>query len=216
MSGEVQVEQAARYGACAISDAMNVLGLEGAPSGLRWLSGGEHPFAGRAVTVQLGPADDTPSTRHLCTAAVAAAGPASVMVIAHPGNACAGWGGLLSLAAKIRGVKGVVVDGPARDVDEARELGFPIFAREATPVTARGRIREVSWGEPVLVDGVAVTPGDLVVADANGVVVVPAARVEEVLATAAGIVAREAAMAADVRAGERITEVMGRSYEAMR
>jgi regulator of RNase E activity RraA len=147
MSGEVQVEQAARYGACAISDAMNVLGLEGAPSGLRWLSGGEHPFAGRAVTVQLGPADDTPSTRHLCTAAVAAAGPASVMVIAHPGNACAGWGGLLSLAAKIRGVKGVVVDGPARDVDEARELGFPIFAREATPVTARGRIREVSWGE---------------------------------------------------------------------
>jgi 4-hydroxy-4-methyl-2-oxoglutarate aldolase len=216
MSGAGQLEVAARCGTCAISDAMDVLGIAGVPTGLRWLSEGEEAFAGRAVTVLLGAADGTPSTRHLGTAAVASAGPADVIVVAHPGNACAGWGGLLSLAAKRRGIKGVVLDGPARDVDEARDLGFPVFATAPTPVTARGRIQEVSWGEPVEIAGIPVASGDLVVADANGVVFVPADRAEEVLARAVATVDREAAMAADVRTGTSITEVMGRGYEAMR
>ncbi len=202
------------HGTCALSDAMDTLGIAGVPAGLRWLSGAG-PVGGRAVTVELGPAGPDRPARHLCTAAVAASGPGQVIVVSHPGGQCAGWGGLLSLAASTRGVEGVVIDGPARDVDEAQALGFAVVGREPTPVTARTRIVEVGWNDPVRLGGVVVTPGDIVVADANGVVIVPAARAGEVLARSASIVAREAAMASDVRAGVPVTEVMGRRYEEL-
>lgn len=214
MASDEELDAALACGTCALSDAMDTLGITGVLPGLRRLSGSK-PVAGRAVTVELGPAGPERPARHLCTAAVAASGPGQLIVVSHPGGQCAGWGGLLSLAASTRGIAGVVIDGPARDVDEAQALDFAVIGREPTPVTARSRIVEVAWNEPVQVAGVAVAPGDIVVADANGVAVVPAARAGEVLAKAREIVAREAAMAADVRAGVPVTEVMGRRYEAL-
>jgi len=89
-------------------------------------------------------------------------------VVEHPGGAAAGWGGLLSLAARVRGIEGVVVDGPARDIDEAGALEFQVFARSATPVTARGRLVEIGWNVPVTIGGAAVAPGDLVLGDLSG------------------------------------------------
>lgn len=214
MATDEALDSALDYGTCALSDAMDTLGIAGVVTGLRRLSGAG-PVAGRAVTVELGPAGTDRPARHLCTAAVAAAGPGQLIVVSHPGGQCAGWGGLLSLAASTRGVAGVVIDGPARDVDEAQALEFTVIGREPTPITARTRIVEVAWNRPVHVAGVAVAPDDIVVADANGVAVVPAARADEVLAKAREIVAREAAMADDVRAGVAITEVMGRRYESL-
>jgi regulator of RNase E activity RraA len=112
-------------------------------------------------------------------------------------------------------VAGVVADGACRDVDEARDLEFPVYALTGVPVTARGRIVEESFQEPVSVCGVAVQPGDLVIADWTGVVFVPATHAEEVLSTAEDIFAREATMAEAVRAGKKASEVMGASYERM-
>jgi 4-hydroxy-4-methyl-2-oxoglutarate aldolase len=203
---------------CAVSDALDKHGITGVVAGLRSLAA-QRPVAGRAVTVLLGPPPRESAglpKRHLGTAAVDASGAGDVIVVAHQGRTeCAGWGGLLSRAAAARGIGGVVVDGAARDLTEAADAGLPVFARAATPVTARGRAVELSWGHPVELAGIPVTPGDLVIADRAGVVVVPAAHADEVLTTAERIAAAEAAMAAAIAAGTPVSEVMGKTYEEL-
>ena len=122
---------------------------------------------------------------------------------------------ILSNAAKLRGIAGVVVDGAARDIDEARGIGFPVFARSAVASTARGRVAEYATNAPIVVGGVGVKPGDLVIADVSGTVFIKSEQAAEVIAAAEEIAAREAAMTKAVLAGEPVTKVMGRSYEAM-
>ena len=154
--------------------------------------------------------------RHLCTAAVEAAEPGDIIVIEQrSGIDAAGWGGILSNAAKVAGVAGVICDGPVRDVVESRDLDFPVFSRSVTPRTARGRIVEEAFGQPVTIGDVIVNPGDLVIADASGVVFVAADKADDVVATAETIAAREAAMTKDVLAGQPVSQVMGASYEHM-
>jgi 4-hydroxy-4-methyl-2-oxoglutarate aldolase len=200
---------------CAVSDALDRLGLPPGVAGLnvRTVDG---CVAGRAVTVQLGPAGAVAPTRHLGTAAIEAAGPDDVLVIAHGGRLdCSGWGGLLSLAASLRQVEGVVVDGACRDVTESRDLNFAVFARGATPVTARGRVVELGHGGPVPFDRVMVEPGDFVVADANGVTFIPAARAKEVAELVVEITGRESAMGEALRRGESVSDVLGVRYEQL-
>ena len=200
----------------AVSDALDRLGLTGTVPGIAPLTV-EGRIAGRVLTVKLGtgaPVAGPP--RHLCTAAVEAAGPGDVVVVEQrTGIDAAGWGGILSNAAKRRGIAGVVCDGPVRDVAEARALDFPVFARSATPTTARGRIVEEAFNGAVRIGEATVEPGDLVIADASGVVFVAAAHAAEVVATAETIAAREAAMTRDILAGRPVGEVMGADYEAM-
>lgn len=213
-----RVAAAARLGTCALSDALDALGVRGVLAGVRALAS-PGPVGGRAVTVQLGPADGNAPARHLCTAAVDSAGAGQVVVVGHPGPhegvVPAGWGGILSLAAHRNGIEAAVVGGAVRDVDEARELGFPVFGRTPTPVTARGRVVETGWGEPVVIGDVTVAPDDVVVGDENGVVVIPAGLLDEVVERGETIVAREAAITAAVRDGAPVAEAMGRNYEKM-
>jgi 4-hydroxy-4-methyl-2-oxoglutarate aldolase len=200
---------------CAVSDSLDRLGLRGVALGLAALSV-PHRIAGTAVTVQLGPDEGRPSKRHLCTAAVDASGPGNVIVIAHGGRTdVAGWGGILSRGARRNAVEGVVIDGACRDLDESRELGLAVYAKAAVPLTARGRILELDWNIPIHIAGVAVAPGDLVLADSSGVVFVAAARAEEVLALAEQVVAKERLMAAEIDRGLPLAQVMGQSYESM-
>jgi regulator of RNase E activity RraA len=147
---------------------------------------------------------------------VDASGPGNIIVIAHGGRTdVAGWGGILSRGARRNGVEGVVIDGACRDVDESREFDLPVYGKVGVPITARGRILEIDWNVPVNFAGIAVAPGDLVLADASGVVFVPIARAEEVIAAAERIVAKERLMAAAVDRGRRMAEVMGADYESM-
>ena len=209
------VARLARLDTCAVSDALDRLGLPGTVTGIARLSGTGR-IAGRIVTVRLGPPGGRPSTRHLGTAAIEAAAPGDVIVVDHQGRGdAAGWGGILSLAAQVRGVAGVIVDGACRDVDESRDLGFPVFARSAVPLTARGRAVEKSFNEHIDVGGVDLEPGDFVIADGSGVVFIAASSVADVVTAAEEIAAREAAMAVEVRAGRAVSEVMGASYESM-
>lgn len=201
---------------CAVSDALDSLGLPPAVSGLGPLTV-RRRLAGVAVTVKLG-ADVPPggSARHLGTAAIEAAGPGDIIVIEHARDAsCAGWGGVLSTGAQINGVAGVVIDGPARDIDEAVALGFPIFGPAACARTARGRVYEQSYNEPVRIGDVTVTPGDFVLADSSGVVFVPRSRAAEVIGRAERIAARERLMVEALKRGDAITSVVGRDYEEM-
>jgi regulator of RNase E activity RraA len=94
-------------------------------------------------------------------------------------------------------------------------MGLPVYARVAVPVTARSRIIELDWNVPVEIAGIPVAPGDLIIADGSGVVVVPADQAEAVVAVAERIVAKERRMADDVRAGKPVSQVMGTDYETM-
>jgi regulator of RNase E activity RraA len=208
-------ERLLRLDTGAVSDALDRLGFPGVVSGIACLTG-SHRVAGRVVTVKLVAADGRTSKQHLATGAIEASGRGEVLVIEHrSGEECAGWGGILSRAAKARGLAGTIVDGMVRDVDEGREIGYPVFARGATPRTARGRVIEEGWNVPVEIGGVEVRPGDLVLADGSGVVFLPKDRVEDILLAAEEIAAKERAMTAAIEAGTPVSRVMGGEYEGM-
>ena len=215
MAVDEWVERLGKLDTCAVSDAQDKLGIKGTVIGILPLYETGR-IAGRAVTFKLKSKGNATTTRHLGTTAVESADPGDIIVCDHRGRTdVAGWGGILSTAARTRGVAGVIIDGASRDVDEAKGLGLPLFARAAVPLTARGRIVEESANEPIEIGGVSLAPGDYIIADNSGVVVVPQDRVAEVVPEAESIVAREQAMAADVMAGKSVVEVMGINYEQM-
>ncbi len=213
---ETYVHRLRRLDCCAVSDALDKLGLAGVVSGVAQYAG-EGTIAGRVVTVKLGTGEAPPGPpRHLGTMAVESAGAEHVIVVEQTSGIEAGsWGGLLSLGASVRGIAGVIADGPVRDIDEARAYGLPVFARALTAKTARGRIVEKGTNVPVTVWNVDVLPGDYVIADRSAVVFIAATQIERVLAVAEAISAREAAMAKALLAGRPIGEVMGGQYEFM-
>jgi regulator of RNase E activity RraA len=199
---------------CAVSDALDRLKLPASVSGLAPQTLRAR-IAGRVATVKLA-AGSKVGARHACTAAVEAAEPGGIVVVEQrSGVIAAGWGGILSRAARTRGLSGAIVDGPARDIDEALEVGFPVFARGCTARTARGRIYEADTACPVVIGDVTVEPGDYALADSSGVAFIKPADIERVLDAAEAIAAREAAMSRDVEAGKPVSEVMGASYEHM-
>lgn len=204
---------------CAVSDALDKLGLPGCVTGLPQRSTSRR-IAGRAITVKLVAKDLAPKQegppRHLGTTAIEMAGPGSVIVVEQRSGIEAGsWGGILSLAAKLRGVEGIVADGPVRDIDEARMYDFPIFSRGLTAFTARGRVAEAGTNLPIRIGDVTVEGGDYVLADNSAVIFIRAADIERVLEAAEGIAGREAAMAKALMAGEPVSSVMGANYENM-
>jgi regulator of RNase E activity RraA len=213
------VQRLARLDCCAVSDAMDKLGLPPAISGLEQRSSSRR-IAGQVVTYRMVTADQAPKrsgpVRHLGTTAVERAQPGEIIVVEQKTGVDAGsWGGILSLGAKVRGVAGVIADGPVRDIDEARSYDFPVFSRSVTARTARGRVAELDTGEPVDIGGVTVATGDYAIADASGVVFIRAADIERVLEAAEMIASREAAMARALLSGKPISEVMGADYEHM-
>ena len=200
---------------CVLSDALDRLGLPGAVLGLQRLAT-DRTIAGQVLTVRLEAAEGRTAARHLCTGAIEAAGVGDIIVVEHLSRAdCAGWGGILSAAAAHKRLGGVIVEGQCRDIDESRAFDFPVFARGAVPCTARGRIIETEFNQPIQVGGVTVAPGDWVLADGSGVVFVAAARAEEIVAQAEELAAREQAMLAAVRQGVPVGTVMAGNYERM-
>ncbi len=201
---------------CALSDAMDKLKVEGVVSGLMARSGNVR-IAGQVKTMRLGVGQPPPGkTRHLGTDTIESANPGDVIVIEQRSGKEAGcWGGTLSLAAKLRGISGVIADGPVRDVDEAQQYEFPVYSRTITARTARGRIVQLGVDVPVAVGDVVVNAGDFAMADQSAAVFIPQAFAEEVIATAEMIVRKERLMAEALKNGTPVSEVMGANYEHM-
>jgi regulator of RNase E activity RraA len=202
------LEQFAALDSATVSDALEACGLPPGQGGVRpmW---GFPTLAGFAATAGLVPLEGEHGGAHILTGVVEAATADDVLVVATGGRTdVSSWGGILSLGAAARSVRGVITDGACRDVGQARELGFPVFARAQVPVTARGRLRQASAGEPIQLGDVTVRQGDVVLADEGGVVVVPRAHAHEVLAAARAIAEREAAIEAEVRAGAPLSQAM--------
>jgi regulator of RNase E activity RraA len=108
----------------------------------------------------------------------------------------AAWGGLASRIALARGVRATVVSGCCRDIDEIRAHAYPVWTTGIYPRRSRNEFTFGSIGEPLIVQGVHVNPGDLILADPSGVVRVPRGREAEVLEVAEGIAKAELALAA--------------------
>lgn len=216
METDSHVARLRKLDCCAVSDAMDRLKIAGQVTGLAQRSG-KGRVAGRAVTVRLGTGDPPPGPpRHLGTTAIELGGPDTIIVVEQRTGVEAGcWGGLLTLGAKVRGVAGVVADGPVRDIDEAQGYDFPIFTNRTTCLTARGRVVEKETNGPVTIGDRVVEPGDYVMADQSACLFIKPADIDRVLDTAEEIVAREAAMAKAIMAGTPISEVMGGNYEHM-
>lgn len=117
------------------------------------------------------------------------------------------WGELLSTAARARGARGAVVDGLVRDVRTIQKLGFPVFAAGIKPVDSRGRGHVVDYNVPVLCGGVLVNPGDLIFADYDGIVAIPASLITDVFAKAKERVFRERESRKDLFAGAYLSQV---------
>jgi len=216
MNREPILERLAKLDTCAVSDGMDRLGLRGATFGVRpmWAC---PKIVGRAVTMKIKPVGLEKPKQHLGTAAIVAAQAGDIIVVdngGRPDSSC--WGGLLSLAAKTKGISGIVIDGACRDIDESRDLEFPVYARGALPMTARNRVMQESFNQEIQFAGVQVHPGDLVIADGSGVVVIPRSQEEEVVKEAEAVAATEARMADGIRQGMSVLEVLEKlGYEAM-
>ncbi|MBM2805461.1 MAG: RraA family protein [Deltaproteobacteria bacterium] len=205
MGREAIIERLAKLDTCAVSDALDSLNLKGATWGVRpqWPC---PKIAGRAVTMKIKPAGLQQPTQHLGTAPIEAAGKLEF--------SC--WGGLLALSAKLKGVSGVVIDGASRDIDEARDLEFPVYARGVVPMTARGRVMQESYNQEIQFAGVQCHPGDLVLADGSGVIIIPKEKENAVVSAAETIYAKEQEMAAGIRKGYSGREMLEKlGYEQM-
>ena len=148
-------------------------------------------LAGPAHTVRCAPKDNL-----MLHAAIYRAEPGSVIVVQSGDLDYALAGGNVCAIAHRRGIAGFVLDGVVRDIAEIRELGFPVFGRGLIPKPA-GKSAASPFNEPVTCGGVTVQPRDLVLADEDGVAVVPASQTESVLADARAILAQEAAQTLD-------------------
>jgi len=199
-----------------VSDAMDKLKIRGAVIGIRPMFESEKVI-GQAVTIKITAAGMTKSVSHLGVEAIASARPGDVIAIDNHGdvtNNC--WGEVLSCAAKIKGVSGVVVDGAARDLDACRDMNFPVFARAAVPITARGRIMQEAYNCMIRLGDVQVRPGDIIFGDINGIVVIPPEKIDEVVSEAEALMEKEESMKKDLLSGMDILEVDRKyNYEGM-
>ena len=199
-----------------LSDAMDKVGVRGAVIGIRPMYDCPR-IVGRAVTIKVTAAGMVKSKHHLGVQAIDSSEEGDIIIIDNRGdlnNNC--WGEVLSMGAKMKGVSGVVVDGAARDIDMCKEFEFPVYARGTLPITARGRIMQESFNVVIRIGDVQVRPGDIVIADVNGVVVIPVEKLDEVLGAAEDIFKKEAAMVEDLKNGLSIIEVDHKySYENM-
>ncbi|HEX4946851.1 MAG TPA: RraA family protein [Blastocatellia bacterium] len=171
------------------------------------------PMVGRAVTSLVKPAPPEQATPALSTKhsveMIDNAKPGEVGVIVMEGTLdIAAMGNLMATAAKVRGMAGMVLDGAIRDIWDVRRMGLTVYARSASPRTAVGHYATVANNIEVQCGGVTVKPGDIIVADEDGVVVVPKERAEEVLKKAQEIDAREKGMFPFIRQFKSLTKAI--------
>ena len=199
-----------------VSDALDFLGMPGATFGLLPLWNCPK-ITGRASTVQLGAKQDAAPTAHLISPVVARIDTDDrVLVIAGGAQGISCWGDILANAARMKGIRGSVLDGCSRDIKGSEAIGYPLYGRGVTMISARNRLVQVDAGCAVSMAGVTVKEGDYVMADECGTVFVAAEVIDKVLELAERIDRRQAAMVDAIRAGGSVEHVMHDSqFEAI-
>ncbi len=162
-------------------------------------------ITGPAITARLPAMDNT-----VLHKAIDFAEPGDVLVVSAEGGigyAC--WGGLMSLSAKLKGLEGVVVDGAVCDIIEIKETGLPVFARAVTPRTMVRKPLDGDVNVPIFCGGAEIKPGDIVLGDDSGVIVVPKEQGSRVLEAAKAKKGLESGIVEEMKAGRRLSEILG-------
>ena len=194
-----------------IANALDDVAFEGVMQGLTQMVPGTR-CVGRAVTVRqvTGKRGDFTSDDFKVGKMIDAAGRGDILVIDNGGHAVSTFGGLATLAAKVKGIAGLVADGGVRDREEMIEHAFPVFARHMTPLTGRTRLAITGVNDVVACGGVRVGPGDVIVADGSGVVCIPADRAAKVLELATRYAADDAQAAGELAKGLTFSQAMAK------
>ncbi|MFL9676452.1 RraA family protein [Pseudomonas marginalis] len=188
----------------SVSDAMDKLGIAGQCLGIAPLDNYRGTVVGPAFTVQYVPASTPPGSVGDFIEDVL---PGDVVVIANAGRSdCTVWGDIMTQYAGSRSIAATVIDGVCRDVSKALGDGYPLFTKGRYMRTGKDRVEVLAVNQPVAISGARVCARDIVVADANGVLVVPRARAEEVARTARQIEAVEARIRAQIEAGRTLRQ----------
>ncbi|MBL1119390.1 RraA family protein [Streptomyces sp. 110] len=187
----------------SVSDALDSLGLPGSLHGIGALRQGRRTV-GPVFTVSYEPVDEAGGTVGDFLDDVPAG---AVILIDNAGRTdCTVWGGIMSQVAHDRGVAGTVINGTCRDVAVATDAGYPIWSVSRFMRTGKDRVRVAAIQTAVTINGVLIRPGDILVADDDGAVVVPAARWDEVADLARRIDRVEDAIVEAVRGGATLAE----------
>ena len=203
------VSQLAQYSTSIVSDALDELGVLGVLPGLHARRVGQGRIVGRALPVRLEPKSNDPDAYRFgggvgkpLEQVLQTMKDGDVVVMDLGGSdRAAAWGGLASRIAQRRGVRGTIMWGACRDVDEIRAIGYPVWSVAVCPRRSRNEFTFGWIDKPVTIAGVTIAPRDYVVADESGVVSVPQSRLEEVLALAAKIAAQETLLEAQALNG---------------
>lgn len=200
---EQLIEAFLKFDTPSVSDAMDRLGLKGGLLGIHAVVPGTRA-CGPAFTVHYVPCGIHKDNVGDFIDDVA---PGQIVVIDNGGRLdCTVWGDIMSLYASKKQIAGTVIDGVCRDVPVIRELHYPIFTKSTYMVTGKDRVYVDHVNVPVSISGVQVLPGDLILADDTGAVVIPQSRAEEVLAVAREIEEKEEAIRQRVLAGSSLKD----------
>ncbi len=218
MDDEMIADLTARYGTVysgAVADVLDKRGyrnqiVDGAIQGVTL----ETRVAGPAFTCKGAPATDLePDDWDERKQFLGSITSGSIVVVDTSGDhRAAHWGELMSTAARGRGATGVVIDGATRDVTQMLSMGFPAFVRYRSPASSIRRWRISGWNHPVVIGGVTVRPGDFVIGDADGVVIVPAELAVEVLEEVESLAVSETNMRQELLEGGTFSEVFDRYH----
>ncbi|KAL6791124.1 demethylmenaquinone methyltransferase family protein [Trichoderma sp. SZMC 28013] len=191
-----------------VSDALDSLNLKGATFGLQPLW--DCPkIVGRASTVKVGPKTESTPTAHLITPVIdAVTSDDRILVISGGTDGISCWGDIIANASKMKRIRGTIIDGMSRDIDGSREIGYPVYGRGITMISARNRLVQIESGKALQMRGVTVHQDDYVIADRCGTVFIPAKHIEEVLDLGEKIDRCQNLMVHAVRAGQPVSEVM--------
>lgn len=194
-----------------LANALDDQGFPGVMSGLQAVGPGLR-CVGRAVTARevTGPKGTFPTQDFRVGDIIAAAGAGDVIVIDNGGQPVSTWGGMASYAARLQGIAGLVIDGACRDREEIVEFGFPTFSRHVVPTPGKTRIRVEAIGATIVCGGVRVRPGDVIVADGSGVVVIPAEDAAEVADQATRFAADDRKAMQEMDAGLTFKDALAR------
>jgi regulator of RNase E activity RraA len=203
------MSQLSQYSTSIVSDALDELAVLGVLPGIEARRVGQGRVVGRALPVRLQPKSNDPSAYRFgggvgkpLEQVLQTMQDGDIVVMDLGGsNRAAAWGGLASRIAQRRGVRGTIMWGACRDVDEIRAIGYPVWSVAVCPRRSRNEFTFGAINEPITIQGVTIAPRDFIIADESGVVCVPQGRFGEVIALCARIAVQERVLEAQVLNG---------------
>lgn len=203
------MSQLSQYSTSIVSDALDELAVLGVLPGIEARRVGQGRVVGRALPVRLQPKSNDPSAYRFgggvgkpLEQVLQTMQDGDIVVMDLGGsNRAAAWGGLASRIAQRRGVRGTIMWGACRDVDEIRAIGYPVWSVAVCPRRSRNEFTFGAINEPITIQGVTIAPRDFIIADESGVVCVPQGRFGEVIALCAPIAVQERVLEAQVLNG---------------